>query len=125
MKAADLGALVLFAGANIRYATASYQGNWKYNINIRYAVVPTDGEPVLFETAGSDLQCAKIDLPWMEGRIRPAITLAMGRGRRAVHGRPHGRQRLRGAQGAQGREGEHRHRQSRHAGVSRPSRSSA
>ena len=40
MAAQDLGALVLFAGANIRYATASYQGNWKYNINIRYAVVP-------------------------------------------------------------------------------------
>ncbi|MGH9357081.1 MAG: M24 family metallopeptidase [Terriglobia bacterium] len=74
MTAQDLGALVLFAGANIRYATASYQGNWKYNINIRYAVVPNGGEPVLFETAGSDLQCAKIDLPWMEGRIRPAIT---------------------------------------------------
>src|SRR6185503_4972367 len=34
MKADDLAALVLFAGANIRYATASYQGNWKYNINI-------------------------------------------------------------------------------------------
>ena len=38
MTAHELGALVLFAGANIRYATASYQGNWKYNINIRYAV---------------------------------------------------------------------------------------
>jgi Xaa-Pro aminopeptidase len=74
MTAHNLGALVLFAGANIRYATASYQGNWKYNINIRYAVLPNGGEPVLFETAGSDLQCAKIDLPWMEGRIRPAIT---------------------------------------------------
>jgi Xaa-Pro aminopeptidase len=74
MVAANLGALVLFAGANIRYATASYQGNWKYNINIRYCVLPHNGEPVLFETAGSDLQCAKIDLPWMEGRIRPAIT---------------------------------------------------
>ena len=74
MSANDLGALVLFAGANIRYATGSYQGNWKYNINIRYAVVPNGAEPVLFETAGSDLQCAKIDLPWMEGRIRPAIT---------------------------------------------------
>src|ERR1700693_1575155 len=74
MTAHDLGALVLFAGANIRYATASYQGNWKYNINIRYAVLPNGGEPVLFETAGSDLQCAKIDLPWMEGRIPPAIT---------------------------------------------------
>jgi Xaa-Pro aminopeptidase len=74
MTAHNLGALVLFAGANIRYATASYQGNWKYNINIRYAVLPNCGEPILFETAGSDLQCAKIDLPWMEGRIRPAIT---------------------------------------------------
>src|SRR6202041_152996 len=74
MKAHDLGGLVLFAGANIRYATASYQGNWKYNINIRYCVVTHTGEPVLFETAGSDLHCAEIDLPWMEGRIRPAIT---------------------------------------------------
>jgi Xaa-Pro aminopeptidase len=70
----DLGALVLFAGANIRYVTGSFQGNWKYNINIRYAVLPRGGEPVLFETAGSDLHCAGIDLPWMEGRIRPAIT---------------------------------------------------
>jgi len=75
MKKDNLGALILFAGANIRYATASYQGNWKYNINIRYAVVPVEGPPTLFETAGSDLQCAKIDLPWMEqGRIRPAVT---------------------------------------------------
>ena len=74
MEAHDLGALVLFAGANIRYITASYQGNWKYNINIRYAVLPNGGEPVLFETAGSDLQCAKIDLPWMDGRIEPAMT---------------------------------------------------
>jgi Xaa-Pro aminopeptidase len=74
MEAADLGALVLFAGANIRYVTGAYQGNWKYNIDIRYAVLPGGGEPILFETAGSDLQCAIIDLPWMEGRIRPAIT---------------------------------------------------
>src|SRR6202035_5338203 len=74
MTARDIGALVLFAGANIRYVTGSYQGNWKYNINIRYVVLPNGGEPVLFETAGSDLRCAEIDLPWMEGRIKPAIT---------------------------------------------------
>src|SRR5574341_1323285 len=74
MTKRNLGALVLFAGANIRYVTGSYQGNWKYSINIRYAVLPNGGEPVLFETAGSDLQCAIIDLPWMEGRIRPAMT---------------------------------------------------
>jgi Xaa-Pro aminopeptidase len=70
----DLGALVLFAGANIRYVTGSFQGNWKYNINIRYAVLPNGAEPVLFETAGSDLECARIDLPWLESRIRPAMT---------------------------------------------------
>jgi len=74
MEKYDLGALVVFDGANVRYLTGSFQGNWKYNIFIRYAVLPRGGEPVLFETAGSDLQCAKIDLPWMEGRIRPAIT---------------------------------------------------
>jgi len=74
MDAHDLGALVLFAGANIRYVTGSYQGNWKYNINIRYVVLPNGGEPVLFETAGSDLECAKMDMPWMEDRIHPAMT---------------------------------------------------
>ncbi|MFH1489324.1 MAG: Xaa-Pro peptidase family protein [Pseudomonadota bacterium] len=74
MNTHDLGALVLFAGANIRYITGSYQGNWKYNINIRYAVLPNGGEPVLFETAGSDMICAQIDLPWMADRIRPAMT---------------------------------------------------
>ena len=75
MELHDLGALVLFAGANIRYVTGSYQGNWKYNINIRYVVLPRGGEPVFFETAGSDLHCAIIDLPWIpEQNIRPAIT---------------------------------------------------
>ena len=49
-------------------------GNWKSNINIRYLVLPRGGEPVFFETAGSDMHCARIDLPWMEDRIRPAIT---------------------------------------------------
>jgi Xaa-Pro aminopeptidase len=63
MEAFDLGALVLFAG------------NWKYNINIRYVVLPRGGDPVFFETAGSDLHCAVIDLPWIPPEnIRPAIT---------------------------------------------------
>ena len=34
MIADDMGAIVVFAGANVRYLTGSYQGNWKYNINI-------------------------------------------------------------------------------------------
>ena len=74
MDAFDLAALVLYAGANIRYVTGSYQGNWKYNINIRYAVLPNGGEPILFETAGSDFHNAKMDMPWMADRVRPAMT---------------------------------------------------
>jgi Xaa-Pro aminopeptidase len=74
MEEHDLGALVCFVGENVRYITSVYQGNWKNNIFIRYCVLPRGGDPVLFETAGSDLECAKIDAPWLSGRIRPAIT---------------------------------------------------
>jgi Xaa-Pro aminopeptidase len=74
MERHDLGALVCFVGENVRYITSVFQGNWKNNIYIRYCVLPRDGDPVLFETAGSDLECAKIDAPWLNGNIRPAIT---------------------------------------------------
>jgi Xaa-Pro aminopeptidase len=74
MEELDLGALVCFVGENVRYLTGVYQGNWKNNIFIRYAVLTRGGEPILFETAGSDLECAKIDAPWLNGNIRPAIT---------------------------------------------------
>ena len=74
MERHDLGALVCFVGENVRYITGVFQGNWKNNIFIRYCVLPRDGEPVLFETAGSDLECARIDAPWLNGNIRPAIT---------------------------------------------------
>ena len=74
MQEHDMDALILFVGENVRYVTGVFQGNWKNNIFIRYAVLPRGGKPVLFETAGSDMECAKIDAPWLEGRIRPAIT---------------------------------------------------
>jgi hypothetical protein len=74
MEEHDLGALVCFVGENVRYITSVFQGNWKNNIFIRYCVLPRDGDPVLFETAGSDFECAKIDAPWLNGNIRPAIT---------------------------------------------------
>ena len=74
MEEHDLGALVCFVGENVRYITSVFQGNWKNNIFIRYCVLPRGGDPVLFETAGSDLECAKIDAPWLKGNIRPAIT---------------------------------------------------
>src|SRR5262249_9105029 len=74
LDAKDLGAVIPFTGGYVRYVTGICQGHWKTNIFVRYAVLPRDGEPVLFETVGSDLECARIDLPWMEDRIQPAMT---------------------------------------------------
>src|SRR3990170_9076595 len=79
MEKHDLGGLVLFVGENVRYVTGVFQGNWKNNIFIRYAVLPRGGEPVLFETVGSDKVCAEIDAPWLND-IRPAITWKWGEG---------------------------------------------
>jgi Xaa-Pro aminopeptidase len=73
MEEHDLGGLIMFVGENIRYVTGTFQGNWKHNIFIRYAVLPRDG-PVLFETVGSDFECAKLDAPRLNGNIRPAFT---------------------------------------------------
>jgi Xaa-Pro aminopeptidase len=73
MEEHDMDALILFVGENIRYVTGVFQGFWKNNIFIRYAVLPRGGEPVLFETVGSDMVCAELDAPWLKD-IRPAIT---------------------------------------------------
>ncbi len=73
MEKHDLGGLILFVGENVRYTTGVYQGNWKNNIFIRYAVLPRGGDPILFETVGSDMVCAQIDAPWLH-EVRPAIT---------------------------------------------------
>src|SRR5260370_38197803 len=47
MVAPGLGALGLFAAANIPYPTASYHGNWKYKIKIRLHFVFNSVEPEL------------------------------------------------------------------------------
>jgi Xaa-Pro aminopeptidase len=77
MEEVGLAAIVLFAGDNIRYATGAFQGHWKYQPFIRYAVVPHTGEPYLFELANIDYDNAILDLPWLMGRIKPAIAWRM------------------------------------------------
>lgn len=79
----DIDALILFTGENVRYVTSVYQGNWKNNIFIRYAVLTRDGDPILFETVGSDKVCAEIDAPWLKD-VRPAMTWKWGEGAEEV-----------------------------------------
>src|SRR5271166_6420974 len=77
MREAGLAATVLFAGDNIRYATGAFQGHWKYQPFIRYAIVPLEGTPYVFELANIDYENAVLDLPWLEGHIKPAIAWRM------------------------------------------------
>jgi Xaa-Pro aminopeptidase len=77
MREAGLSALLLFGGDNIRYATGSFQGHWKYAPFIRYCVVPLEGDPTLFELANIDLENAVADLPWLDGNIHPATAWRM------------------------------------------------
>ena len=46
MEKHDIDALVMFVGENVRYTCSVYQGNWKNNIFIRYAILPRGGEPI-------------------------------------------------------------------------------
>ena len=74
MEKHDLGALVCFVGENVRYITERLPGQLEEQHLHPLLRAARGGEPVLFETAGSDLECAKIDAPWLNGHIRPAIT---------------------------------------------------
>ena len=80
MERHDLGAMVLYHGANVRYITGVYQGMWKYSIFIRYTVLCRGSEPVLFETVGSDMERAKLNCPWLYGNVKPAITWTWSEG---------------------------------------------
>jgi Xaa-Pro aminopeptidase len=71
MKKEGLEALLLFDGDNIRYATGLYDYGWR--TYFRYCVVTPNGEPVIFDTVGVDLECTRNDAPWIRDRIEPAI----------------------------------------------------
>ena len=68
MEKHDIDALVMFVGENVRYTCSVFQGNWKNNIFIRYAVLPRGGEPILFETAGE----ISVRLGYRAGSAQPA-----------------------------------------------------
>lgn len=77
MRKADIPALLLFTGDNIRYALGAYQGHWKYAPFIRYAVVPLESDPYLFELANIDYENALLDAPWLADHTKPAIAWRM------------------------------------------------
>jgi Xaa-Pro aminopeptidase len=83
LKRSDLGALLLFDMANIRYVTATHIGTWAMDKLIRFCLLPQDDEPILWDF-GSAARHHKLYNPWLgEERSRAGISTLRG----AVEGR--------------------------------------
>ncbi len=77
LKQSDVGAVVLFEPQNIRYATDLTNANliWTFYTPVRYAFVPADGLPIMFEYALDTCPVTASDLEFVSD-VRPAISFA-------------------------------------------------
>jgi Xaa-Pro aminopeptidase len=83
LRRSDLGALLCFDMANIRYITATHIGTWAMDKLIRFCLLPQDDEPIMWDF-GSAARHHKLYSPWLgEDRSRAGISTLRG----AVEGR--------------------------------------
>src|SRR5207248_1155296 len=74
----DLGALLCFDMANIRYITATHIGTWAMDKLIRFCLLTRDGEPIMWDF-GSAARHHKLYNPWLgEERSRAGISTLRG-----------------------------------------------
>src|SRR5438093_2899974 len=78
LKRSELGALLCFDMANIRYVTATHIGTWAMDKLIRFCLLTRDGEPVMWDF-GSAARHHKLYNPWLgEERSRAGISTLRG-----------------------------------------------
>src|SRR6266545_2492328 len=83
LAASELGALLCFDMANIRYITATHIGTWAMDKLIRFCLLPQDDEPIMWDF-GSAARHHTLYNPWLgDGRSRAGISTLRG----AVEGR--------------------------------------
>jgi Xaa-Pro aminopeptidase len=83
LRRSDLGALLCFDMANIRYITATHIGTWAIDKLIRFCLLPQEDEPIMWDF-GSAARHHKLYSPWLgEDRSRAGISTLRG----AVEGR--------------------------------------
>lgn len=74
----ELGALLCFDMANIRYLTATHIGTWAIDKLIRFCLLPRGDEPILWDF-GSAARHHKLYCPWLgEERSRAGISTLRG-----------------------------------------------
>src|SRR5579859_956446 len=71
LERSDLGALLSFDFANIRYMTATHIGTWAMDKLIRFALLPRGGEPVVWDF-GSAARHHQLYNPWLDHTDGPA-----------------------------------------------------
>jgi Xaa-Pro dipeptidase len=81
LERSELGALLTFDFANIRYMTATHIGTWAMDKLIRFAVLPRGGEPVIWDF-GSAARHHQLYNPWLDYE-RPAGSDALSDAARA------------------------------------------
>jgi Xaa-Pro aminopeptidase len=78
LKESELGALLCFDMNNIRYITATAIGPWAMDKLVRFALLPQDGQPILWDF-GSAARHHQLYCPWLgEGRSRYGISTLRG-----------------------------------------------
>src|SRR6476469_6473506 len=70
LERSDLGALLTFDFANIRYMTSTHIGTWAMDKLIRFALLPRGGEPVIWDF-GSAARHHQLYNPWLDYDRKP------------------------------------------------------
>ena len=71
LERTELGALLSFDFANIRYMTSTHIGTWAVDKLIRFALLPRGGEPVVWDF-GSAARHHQLYNPWLDHSGGPA-----------------------------------------------------
>jgi Xaa-Pro aminopeptidase len=77
LERSDLGALLLFDTANIRYVTATAIGTWANDKLVRFCLLTRDGEPIMWDF-GSAARHHALFCPWLDGRTPAGISTLRG-----------------------------------------------
>ena len=73
----ELGALLCFDMANIRYITATHIGTWAIDKLARFSLLPQNDEPILWDF-GSAARHHQLYSPWLGERSRAGISTQRG-----------------------------------------------
>src|SRR5690348_16110942 len=77
LQKSEMGALLCFDMNNVRYITATHIGTWAMDKLARFALLPQDDEPIMWDF-GSAARHHQLYCPWLGERSRAGISTLRG-----------------------------------------------